>query len=414
MKSRLPSNAPRTNMYCRSLTRRVRPAAFTLVEILVVIAIIGVLAAIAVPAINGARLTAKSGAMRAEVESLAQAVAAYESKYQAFPPDFLDWQVVERHYRRAFPNISQMDLEVLQRACDVDITNDAQRTTIQAHDPEKIDRAEALVFALGGFSTDPEHPFTGKGGPFDFVGDTANQEQRFLPAFYQINPSRDNRMFEFEEQRLTLRTPDATLALGPQNKVVSIDESTTDDDPPAVQNHPWDLFPVYLSDSGGPYVYFDSRTYTSFVQTPNGPAFNGYRSVGGRPWGVVRPYFSDQPRPKKGTGGYGSGPAGFQASLKGWEIINPKTFQIIGSGLDASFGSVASFQNQSGDTAPLYFRYPSGSAITADATATAPAGLEVPGTKGFLEPVTAGADENFQLDNVTNFSTATLVDDVQE
>ena len=50
--------------------------------------------------------------------------------------------------------------------------------------------------------------------------------------------------------------------------------------------------------------------------------------------------------------------------------------------------------------------------VVASSTATAPNDLIVPDTKGFQEKTVFGTSDNFQLDNITNFSNAKIVDDV--
>lgn len=62
-----------------------QPKAFTLVEILVVISIIGLLAGLAFPAIQGAMNTAKKGKAKAEMQSIITALKAYQNEYGRMP-----------------------------------------------------------------------------------------------------------------------------------------------------------------------------------------------------------------------------------------------------------------------------------------------------------------------------------------
>ena len=66
-----------------------RPAAFTLVELLVVISIIGLLAGLAVPAIGGAMKSAKKAEVAALAQSIRTAVIAYNSEYGTWPTNNL-------------------------------------------------------------------------------------------------------------------------------------------------------------------------------------------------------------------------------------------------------------------------------------------------------------------------------------
>ena len=93
--------------------RRDANAGFTLVEILVVIVIIGILAAVAIPAVNIAVTRAKTAAMKLEVTGVDSAVSQYQEKYGDYPPDFSNYNVVLRHYRKLFPRMSANDSTLL-------------------------------------------------------------------------------------------------------------------------------------------------------------------------------------------------------------------------------------------------------------------------------------------------------------
>jgi len=133
---------------------------FTLVEMLVVITVIGVLMALVVPAIGGAIKKAKATRIKVEVNQLGLAISDYKNKYGDYPPDFSDAAIVTRHYNKVFPKLSDVDKGLL--------------TSLAANGSSvftgtEIDRAEALVLVLGGFSNDPVNPFTRPGGPFEIV-----------------------------------------------------------------------------------------------------------------------------------------------------------------------------------------------------------------------------------------------------
>lgn len=60
-------------------------SAFTLIELLVVIAIIGILASLALPAVNGALDSARRAQAKNDVVQIATAIVAYETEYGKFP-----------------------------------------------------------------------------------------------------------------------------------------------------------------------------------------------------------------------------------------------------------------------------------------------------------------------------------------
>ena len=149
---------------------------FTLIEILVVITIIGVLAGLLLPAVMKAVSTAQEGAYKLEIDTLADAVEKYKNKYGDYPPDGSSWQIMERHLRKAFPQILQTELNLLDPALYASqgwsgdpwnvnsniiagIRNDFDQSvvtpTYAAADLKVMDPAEALVFFLGGFSARP-------------------------------------------------------------------------------------------------------------------------------------------------------------------------------------------------------------------------------------------------------------------
>ena len=63
--------------------------AFTLIELLIVVAIIAILAAIAVPNFLEAQIRSKVSRVKADMRSLTTALEAYSTDYNAYPPDWL-------------------------------------------------------------------------------------------------------------------------------------------------------------------------------------------------------------------------------------------------------------------------------------------------------------------------------------
>lgn len=376
---------------------------FTLVELLMVIVIIGILLGIAVPAIMGAISRGNATEMRMEIGAIEQAIERYHDKYGDYPPDFSSWTVVERHYRKIFPRIGAAELERLQLLTDTNPGNDKVRdlntVTPAAHDPTALDRGEVLHWVLGGYSSNPLTPFTGPGGPLD---DTEDPNIGPNEIVFQINIDRDNSFYEFEPTRLDLSTIDAGSSVGENNRYESSDG---------------DLFASYAvhdnDDVGPPFVYFDSRTYALYDATL--ADFNGYGSTA---FGVIRPYYSNLSVANKGGNDY----ADLPAALRAWKFMNPDKYQIISPGLDGRFGSFASiaFDPSTNVTAngeePLYFQYPTGLAIAPSKASgvNTPGDLLVPGIRAFQESSKFGGSDDFQADNITNFSKVAIIDDLEE
>lgn len=328
-----------------------RRAAFTLVELMMVVAIIGILAGLIVPAVFAAMRAVRTGALAMESQTLAQAVEAYKNKYGDYPPDGSNASIFERHFRKAFPQILDSEFSAVNIA--------AGRSTGAASTtgPQVMDAAEALVFALGGFSTDKTKPFTGSGGPL-----TANGTS------WQYNTDRDSPLFEFIQGQLTLDTSSgATLS--------------TDD--AAYYGGTNDALPAYHArGKKAPYVYFEGRTYTSKIGS--GTFYNVYPPSSSSTVGYARPYRSDEVNTKVTAA---TNPDSY------YRFVNDRTFQIIGAGLDDTFGNVY--------TPIYYFRYPSGESVNFSAS---------PPSVGDMNRFLDADGMKAQHDNVANFSEGQLSD----
>jgi type II secretory pathway pseudopilin PulG len=297
------------------------------VELLIVMAILGILAGLLAWGVNAARVAILKRAQAFEVQSIASAVEAYRTKYGDYPPDGSSWPVMEAHLRKAFPNILVSELALLNPALSTAngyIRNDNDLTESHPHLARYIstspglrsgrvfDAAEALVFFLGGFSSDPQRPITGPGGPLKQVGNS-----------YIYNTQRENAFFEFKIGRLTLDP----------NTGASNDEAVYS------EGVPNDLMPVYVGNGptyqqlGVPIIYFDSRTYQIGGATVNDSSyyFNFYspglvdtRNVQGSTRNCARPFLSMDLDPNKGNNAL--------------RYANDKTFQIMNGGYDRIYG----------------------------------------------------------------------------
>ena len=318
-------------------------AGFTLVELLVVVAIIGLLVGLTIPAVFAVLGTFNRASCKFEVNALSDAVEKYRSKYGDYPPDGSSWPIMEAHLRKAFPNILVSELNLLNPSAytasqvgalaDVRNDNDTNLSSLSPALHRVMDPAEALVFFLGGFSSDSQRPFTGPGGPF-VASPSAGQ--------LQYNASRQNAFYDFPNARLTLTTTSGAI--------ISTDELLFNSEPCQTSHGPgpWsDLLPVFMSyknnnSIGSPYVYFDSRTYQSKKGTITYSNFfqpsrvaNGQSNAAattpredGLYFGAARPYLSEQVNTTVVS----------NPPLLLYE--NKQTFQILSPGLDRSYGGV--------------------------------------------------------------------------
>ena len=141
---------------------------FTLVELLVVITIIGVLAALIVPAVFQARVSAKNAAIKAEIDMLHMAIMNYKNEYGSFPPCSSVASATSpaaKHVNRLFPRSSG-----------------AGNTSVRS--PEN-----ALVRWLRGYSSDPVDPFGGaRKKIFDFDESRVTSADEYHPTDKPSSP----------------------------------------------------------------------------------------------------------------------------------------------------------------------------------------------------------------------------------
>ena len=431
---------------------------FTLVEILTVIVIISILAGIAIPAISGALGTAKDTAIRVEIDVMSQALEAYKLEHGEYPPDFSDWAAVERHFRKAFPNIDNNELRILAQFTHYNSAMartttggpvDPRTSSTFDHYPHAIDRAEALVFCLGGLSKDKKFPFTGQGGPLVLIsGATLGTASATDYTLFQYNSERETGFFDFDPPQLsvTLVTPPAGAAFAYSDDEGAAIGATSNNDL-GFTFHP-DPFPVYRpAGSDLPLVYFAGSSYqrafgvlptasTGAIAWNSSPA-NGnvhhFQSVympasapgGSAETGAARPYVSNivDTTPPSTMSGFP-----IPATSTVLQFAEDGKFQIISSGRDNNYGGTLARNNPStslalaGATARGIGVYPSGelynpfSGFTPAGAFASVSSVDKYQDDNCLETYYSSnriyASSQPQLDNITNFATRTLESDL--
>jgi general secretion pathway protein G len=298
-------------MHSRKLNPKHRSprTAFTLVEILVVVVIIGVLAAILVPVLGGISRRAKEAAVKIEITSFESAISDFRTRFGHEPPSHIDLYEQAAQWN-GNPDSKGKISRLWNRfyfAKNRDLDGDGN---IGEADPDgdgapgiHLSGAECLVFFLGGMVS-----FDSSGRPYmtGFANNPADPFARQLA----VGETRVGPFFEFETNRL-----------------VDIDGYSTGSG---------DRFPEYvdsLANQTAPYLYLSSnngRGYEAsdlWIYLPH---------VSGNLMNPVGPYA--------------------QNSAQAWK---PKSFQIISPG----FGP---HENSAG----VYRPYGNGGIYNSDDTGT--------------------------------------------
>lgn len=408
-----------------------RRSGFTLVELLVVITIIAAIAGLTIPAVGVVIKSVRQSAMKAEISNIEQGIDAYNNKYNDYPPDFSDWNIVKRHYLKIFPDIANSELNLLFALCDTFPDNDPTAvpptSPAPTYDPFVMDRAEALVWSLGGFSSDPQYPFTGSGGPLELppsiiIDGTPTPTNPAIASHYQYRAIRNAPFIDFEPKRLLLRSTSSTNGPSYNSGSGAYDRNVSTDEPrnisgtfPALYQTP-DIFPSYVLREGHkPVVYFDSRTYAWNNGRISDPiVFNAYVSyendtdIGSLDPDTIdgiRPVYTPQPNTPP-AGGYA---ATFGPSAASWQFANPSSFQLLAPGLDGRFGYLLDLNGVSpSDAAPVYWRTDGVLMRLVDGGAAQP----VPNVSRFDITGAEPRASNSMRDNQSNFTAKTFVDEL--
>ena len=180
---------PPSHACCRSATEPSAPGgrihrearrAFTLVELMVVIVIIGLITAVAVPVVMQALTKARNAAIKAEIDMLHMAIMNYRNEYGGFPPcidpaygaggsPYAAGGPAAKHLGRLFP-----------RCANPTATGVAAQFAAAT---QPITPRTAIVSWLGGYTADPTLPLTGGARKRLFDFDQARVDATTLSYF---------------------------------------------------------------------------------------------------------------------------------------------------------------------------------------------------------------------------------------
>ena len=171
-----------------------RRAGFTLVEIMVVMVIIGLLAAILVPVLGGILRRTNEAAVKVEISSLESALADFRARFGCDPPDHIHLHETAAGWAQhgedrskilaIWPRFRFYDRAYLSFPYDT-VAGEVQ-----------LSGAECLVFFLGGM------PKKDANGRFSMTGFSKNPLDPFAPITPGTDESRDGPFFDFPSARL--------------------------------------------------------------------------------------------------------------------------------------------------------------------------------------------------------------------
>jgi type II secretory pathway pseudopilin PulG len=280
------------------------------VELLVVIGIIGLLAAIITPVVFRSLSTAKAAGVKAEIDMLHMALMNYKNEYGSLPPANMAglWNgssvntnhPVYRHLQKLFPRLSEP-------------TSGVQSPYLYM---SQMSPAQALVFWLQGYFDDSQYPIT----------NNATLSSTFTRA--GSASGKRNKLFDFDETRLFAASVYYTAVSSPVVTPQSFSDRNSLTAGVFAREYPA-YFPK-LANASVPFTYFSSNAYSTPPSA--GPVFQDleYQAVDvSGAITVAYPYFSSQASPNDS-----------------WANChqNPDSFQLISGGADGTYGAArASF-----------------------------------------------------------------------
>ena len=381
-------NTPTSDLRIPNLKR----SAFTLVELLIVITIIGILVGLLLPAVRGALNAANELAVRTEMTQIEQAIESFNTQYGFYPPSF------EQYNRSEAGNLSHPGLAAFLRHLNRIAPNHQETRTffpgITAPNTPRavvwwnkvgrhLDQTSSMMFWLTGLTKSQQFPLTG--GAFRpipaFGVDTYSNGARFeilkadgttdtiLPDGSPFVIERVDFLKNLSPGQFLFNTVDASDLLDDSETLNSLVSRNVD----VVPGSELAVTAGYRqvrgpSNSENLFVYRDAPSY---IPNPLNLRRSGYA------------YITNLPNP-------------LGDPIGGATFANPRTYQLISPGLDGELGVPFG-----GESMPTEFQLQ----LQASAFPTAPLVLnEVQA----LDSDWGASDARLAADNMANFAAGRL------
>lgn len=320
----------RTRRECGNSAFHIPHSAFTLVELLVVITIIGILAALLLAAVQRARIAAARARITAEINNIDAAIVDLKNSVGSFPPNAQadgNGPIVEstvstdfkQFFLKAFPQHREPP-QLIDALVGLSPTTNNDPASINANQasnlPGGMTAAEALVFWIGGFSDDPKYPISGSGGP--------------SYPFRQPLPGNEQDPIENRSWRLGVNVQN----LGPRGEgennffPATYNRFIVYADPrdPSIKRR-INMWVLTAPGAAAPYLYFDASRGTGVQETNDTPAATtlvDHTGAGGLQEALDQTKLVYAIKQKSDSAG---------ASLP-YQFANNKAFQILHPGFD--------------------------------------------------------------------------------
>jgi len=304
--------------------------AFTLVEILVVIAIVGMLALLVTAAVAGAMRASKRAAIAKEMNEISMAIEHYKAEIGEYPPDMYDDEALVRHVKKRFPRWDWKMTESLLNESSIPFPPGYGGWTTQEQQAWVIKRAISFTYGNGVNFTRSPHPHALGALPLwlggfpnadgEFSGFYADPECPFIRS-PNNNGALDNKVFY-------------TMQLGKNAQMIPtglddrIGQGTPGGDPPTppgtIGGTPRDLVPAIGVEIRGqflPFQYFRGRT---------SGGDDAYKANG-----VIKQCYLVLETPNEVSWGVPYAESVDTTDVVKWK--NPTTYQLIHPGLDGKF-----------------------------------------------------------------------------